>query len=218
MTDEQPSDYAQARAEAAGLLGLDLERLSAADALKIDLCIVLRRAIDTATEDMFAGGAVDLAKLQGAVERLIGLLPAGELSQSPRPGPRQQMWQTYLAMRERGEQFAKRAAEPTVITPTEADVVPPGELGEFFRGPPRPGPDDPPRQPVTIEGKAAPAASAAPSLNAPVVPLSGDETKRRMDRVNSQPIPAFDTRPANEPWRSFVGGDPTDRWSNRNGA
>jgi hypothetical protein len=51
---------------------------------------------------------------------------------------------------------AARAAGLPAI-PTEADVVPPGELGEFYVGGPKPGPDDP-KPPVTIEAKAAPAA------------------------------------------------------------
>jgi hypothetical protein len=38
---------------------------------------------------------------------------------------------------------AARAAGGMTLTPTEADVVPPGEIGEFYHGAPRPAPDDP---------------------------------------------------------------------------
>jgi hypothetical protein len=51
----------------------------------------------------------------------------------------------------------------TVIDLAEADITPPGELGECYAGS-RPGPDDPPK-PRVIEGKAVPkppAARAAP--------------------------------------------------------
>jgi hypothetical protein len=47
----------------------------------------------------------------------------------------------------------------TVITPTEADITPPSELGEFYRGV-RPGPDDPPKRSPCIDGTSAPAAAA----------------------------------------------------------
>jgi hypothetical protein len=178
----QPSDYAQARAEAAALLDLDLEQLSPADAMRLDLAVVLRRAIDAETESGFDGGPIDLPRLLTAIERLTALLPARELSASKRVDPREQMWAVYCAMRERGEIGERRAADPTVITPTEADVVPPSEIGEFFRGPPKPGPDDwraPPRTPRVIEGKA----TAAP----------GDDM---IDIRNG-----FDDTP--EPWRAF---------------
>jgi hypothetical protein len=193
MTEPQQTEYQRAHAEAAELLGIDIEHLSAADALKIDLCVVLRRAIDTATEDMFAGAPVDLAKLHGAVERLIGLLPAGELPQAHRRDPREALLEMILTMRERSE-IGERAAEPTVIAPTEADVTPPGEIGEFYHGPPRPGPDDhlaPPRTPRVIDGKATPAL-AAPAA------------------------PAYDYD-ANSDWKSYVNSDGSIRSTPRGG-
>jgi hypothetical protein len=92
----------------------------------------------------------------------------------------------------------------TAITPREADITPPSELGECYVGS-RPGPDDP-KPPVTIEGKAArpnPPAASAPAK--PVRPQNWDDT------------------PGGKAWRAWVdaggnGGPGFDRWSNRNGA
>jgi hypothetical protein len=110
--------------------------------------------------------------------------------------PRQIMFEIYMKMRRNGEinlrnpdegplqakideleaevAALKAGSAPALldgssaITPREADVVPPGEIGEFYRGI-RAGVDDP-KPPVTIEGKTvtpAPAASAAPPSRPP---------------------------------------------------
>jgi hypothetical protein len=97
------------------------------------------------------------------------------------------MWETYLGMRRRGEladsyrspqqrleaarakvaEIEAELAASTAITPTESDIVPPGEIGECYVGV-RPGPDDPPkRAPIVIEGKVAP----------PAAPRTWDETE-----------------------------------------
>jgi len=81
------------------------------------------------------------------------------------------MWETYLAMRRRGELAesyrspqqcleaarakvveleAEIAASSAAITPTESDIIPPGEIGECYVGGPRPGPDDPPMRSTAI--------------------------------------------------------------------
>jgi hypothetical protein len=116
MADEQqPSDYLRARAEAAELLGVDVELMCASDALRVDLAVVLRRAVDSAAEDMFAGNQVDIARLVSATEKLIDLLPAPELPRpvSRRDDPREKMLQIYLDMRRRGE-ISDRAPAPTL--------------------------------------------------------------------------------------------------------
>jgi hypothetical protein len=206
-TEQQPSDYAQARAEAAALLDLDLERLSPADSLRLDLAVVLRRAIDTATESAFEGEPIDLTRLLGAIERLTALLP--ERSQANRSDPRAALLELILTMRDREEngQLAAKFdtvsnleidAKKGVITPTESDIVPPSEIGEFYCGPPRPRPDDhlaPPRTPpVAIEGKAV-ATNVAP------------EAKAGASNVAPEPrAPAYDYN-KERGWRDYVHPD-----------
>jgi hypothetical protein len=51
---------------------------------------------------------------------------------------------------------AEISAGSTAITPTDSDIVPPGEIGECYAGI-RPGPDDPPRR------------SASPAARVPVL-------------------------------------------------
>jgi len=183
MIDEdasQPSDhhltaFARARAEAAELLGVDTARLSPGDSLRLDLAVVLRRVVDTATEDSFSGTPVDVPRLMTAIERLTQLLPA--LQHARREDPRKHLLEMILEMRER-RKTADRAVEPSLrarvtmletenaslrnavrgaglaVTPSEADITPPNEQSDrsFFRGPPRPAPDDP-RPPTVIEGE-----------------------------------------------------------------
>jgi hypothetical protein len=77
MTDtEQPqsdlTDFQRARVEAAALLGLDLAKLNPADSLRLDLAVVLRRAIDSATESAFDGEPIDIPRLMVAIEKLSG--------------------------------------------------------------------------------------------------------------------------------------------------
>jgi hypothetical protein len=106
-------DRAQARREAATLLGVDIDHLSPADGLRIDMVSALRLVIDSEQASILSGGSADLGKLNVAVSSLIALLPGRELPE-PKPvdggpnDPRTIMWETYLAMRKRGE-----LADPT---------------------------------------------------------------------------------------------------------
>jgi hypothetical protein len=68
-------DRAQARQEAAILLGIDVENLSAADGLRVDMVSALRLCIDHEQANVLSGGSADLAKLNIAVQSLIALLP-----------------------------------------------------------------------------------------------------------------------------------------------
>jgi hypothetical protein len=184
----RPADDAERSAvEASELLGFgsNPDRLCASDRLKVDLVSTLRLVIDHAGQVALEGGTADIGRLVGAVEQLTKLLPkAATEPASHRSDPRKALLELILTMRDRGE-IADRADEPSLreeiaalrtenetlrraaraagappVTPREADVTPPSELGEFFRGPPRPGPDDP-KPPVTIEGKA----TAAPAYD-----------------------------------------------------
>jgi hypothetical protein len=169
---DQPSDLLKARTEAALLLRLDPSNLSPSDALRCDLIASLRLVVDDASTSVLDGRAPDLARLLTATESLIRLLP----SEPPKPesaehDPREIMWRTYLEMRRRGELAesylspqqrleaarakvaaieAEIAASSAAITPTESDIIPPGEIGECYVGGPRPGPDDPPMRSTAI--------------------------------------------------------------------
>src|ERR1700737_312448 len=105
MTEPRNDDRSQARCEAAALLGVDIERLSPADGLRVDMVSALRLVIDHEQSCVLSGGSADLGKLNVAVQSLIALLPGRELPEpdSQREDPREVMWQLYKTMRERGE-------------------------------------------------------------------------------------------------------------------
>jgi hypothetical protein len=101
-----------------------------------------------------------------------------------------------------GEPTALPAPGERTITPSESDVMPPGEVpGRNLRTSKQVGPDDP-KPPVTIDAKAEsvermPDGTPCPpggrwcSVRQRVVPippqaLSGDETRRRQDAVNAR--------------------------------
>jgi hypothetical protein len=213
-----PPVYAQARAETAAMLGYDVTSLTAEQATRLDVAAALRLAVDDQSGKLARGETADVTKLLSASEALARLLPP--LREPPpaadEPDPREVMWQIYSEMRRRGEladsyrspqqrleaaqaQVAEIEAElaaSTAITPTESDIVPPGEIGECYVGGPPPRPDDPPRRaPVVIEGKAAP---AAPSSAAP---QNWDDT---------------DNGRKWQAWHDAGGGAHYYRWSNRN--
>jgi hypothetical protein len=106
-------DRAAARREAATLLGVDVEHLSPADNLRVDMVSSLRLVIDHEQANVLSGNSADLGKLNVAVQSLIALLPGHELPE-PKPAdggpndPRTIMWENYLAARRRGE-----IADPT---------------------------------------------------------------------------------------------------------
>src|SRR5262245_1592142 len=80
--------------------------------------------------------------------------------------------------------------ERGVIDPPTSAITPPGEVGEFYVGGPRPSPDDP-RPPVTIDADGSPLRPGSQLVNGKVVPIppqakSGAETKAQMERVNAR--------------------------------
>jgi hypothetical protein len=172
MAESRSDDRSQARREAAVLLGVDIEHLSAADSLRVDMVSALRLVIDHEQASVLAGGSADLGKLNVAVQSLIALLPGRELPApaSSRPDPRKVMFEKLMEMRRAGqipdegllqarineleaENERLRSGEK-VITPNESGIISPSEVGETYAGFKR-GPDDPPRRsPPVIEGKA----------------------------------------------------------------
>jgi hypothetical protein len=105
MTEPRNDDRSQARREAAALLNVDIDHMSPADGLRVDMVSALRLVIDHEQSCVLSGGSADLGKLNVAVQSLIALLPGRELPgpESSREDPRQEMWLIYKTMRERGE-------------------------------------------------------------------------------------------------------------------
>jgi hypothetical protein len=229
MTEPRNDDRSQARREAAALLGVDIDCLSPADGLRVDMVSALRLVIDHEQSCVLSGGSADLGKLNVAVQSLIALLPGREL---PAPAdlhsdPRQEMWRIYSEMRKRGEinlrnpdegplqakidaleaevAALKAGSAPALldgssaITSRESDITPPSELGVCHVGV-KPGPDDP-KPPVTIEAHAVRPKPPAASAAPPSRPQIWDDT---------------DSGKAWNAWRDaggLVGGDP---WANNN--
>ena len=87
----------------------------------------------------------------------------------------------------------------TAIDPSEADIVPPGEIGECYLGM-RPGPDDPPRPPV-IEGRAVRKPPNAKPVRPPSPPQTWDDTPNGK---------------AWQAWHDAGGNGGGDPWANNN--
>jgi hypothetical protein len=204
---------AQAKREAASLLGVDADNLSPADTLRCDLISTLRLVIDDAGATVLNGSSTDLGRLITATESLIALLPNREL---PKPAPRADdpndprkiMFETYMAMRRRGE-----LAEPTsTYEGMKAEVERlRGELAAFkseneqlrvqLAGSVPLPPNVVPMRHATSEPSARAAAAPQPPKPAPAAPATGGLLTDNVD----------------EPWRPFVsGGAHYDRWGNHN--
>jgi hypothetical protein len=217
MTEPRNDDRAQARREAATLLGVDIEHLTAADSLRVDMVSALRLVIDSEQASILSGGSADLGKLNVAVQSLIALLPNRELPESAasRADPRAHMWAVYSEMRRRGE-----LAEPTsTYEGMKAEVERlRGEIAALKAG--VPAPDH-----ATLDTSRARDFTAAPAPGDNVVKLSlrDDNSGRAAAPTPQPPKPAedlidlragYNNEP--EPWRDFCGSGPGyDRWSDR---
>jgi hypothetical protein len=180
-------DRSQARREAAILLGVDIEHLSPADSLRVDMISSLRLVIDAEQATVLSGGSADLAKLNIAVQSLIGLLPGKELPAPPvnREDPRDYMWRTYSEARRRGE-IVNAVMEAREIDRLRARVA---ELE------------------AALEPTATPPAPAAPAPADNVVKLR--DNPGRLDAAPA-PVPQPLLRGPDEPWRAFYGDN--SRW------
>jgi hypothetical protein len=186
---------AQAKREAASLLGVDADNLSPADTLRCDLISTLRLVIDDAGATVLNGSSTDLGRLITATESLIALLPNREL---PKPAPRaddpndprKHMWAVYSEMRRRGA-LAGEGLDGKVrrIAELEARVA---ELEAALAG-------------------RAPGESTATPLpdNVVKLPPSAPSKPAPPPRATGLLTDAVD-----EPWRPFVsGGSRRDPWA-----
>jgi hypothetical protein len=199
-------DRAQARREAAQLLGVDIEHLSPADNLRVDMVSSLRLVIDAEQAAVLSGNQADLGKLNVAVASLIALLPGQKLAEpAPAEGgpsdPRRIMWENYVAARRRGALAGEGldGAKLTIerlkarIAELEAALAVPGGSS----------------------GANAPVGGGNPPDN--VVPMP-----RTLSPPSAPPKPApaedilqagYSTGPA-EPWRAFTGSaSRRDKWA-----
>jgi hypothetical protein len=105
--------------------------LTAEQSTRLDLATALRMSLDAEQAKLLRGEPVAPSKLLDIAEALGRLVPP--LARPPTPAsreggpedPRQRMWETYSAMRGRGELF-ERAQEPTLrarIAELEAEVA-----------------------------------------------------------------------------------------------
>jgi hypothetical protein len=211
MTEPRSDDRAQARREAAALLAVDIEHLSPADNLRVDMVSALRLVIDSEQASILSGGSADLQKLNVAVASLIALLPGSKLDEpaSSRPDPRKAMLETYLGMRRRGAlageglDGAKLRIERLQAELAAKDA----ELAALRAGVPAPSTATPlPDNVVPLARRAGDAGDSFPR----VVPRS-DPPKP----APAAPAAGILTDDEDQLWRPFVsGGAYYDRWGN----
>jgi hypothetical protein len=162
------------------------------------------------------GETIDVNRMLTASEALARLLPPAVLAVPPSEqredddteeqiAPLRKLYrhlheQVHVLTHENAQLRAQlglpvSGAGSTAVTPTEADITPPGEIGHAIVGKVA-GPDDPPKPAnVVIEGK--PVASAAPLSRRP---------------------PDWDSTENGRRWRAWVdsGAAHHDRWGNYN--
>jgi hypothetical protein len=219
-------DRSQARSEAAALLNVDIEHMSPADGLRVDMISALRLVIDHEQASVLSGGSADLGKLNVAVQSLIALLPGSELPAPERddhPDPRKEMFRVYMEMRTRGEvppegHFQHRIGE---LEAENAELR--ARLGLAPANPTLTTVLDAPKALPVIDPPTS--AITPPSEWRGVPPMSGpDDPPRRSSQViegkavKRPDPPATPAKPAWEVWLDAggYGGPGYDRWSNRN--
>jgi hypothetical protein len=199
-------DRAQARYEACQLLGLDIDNLSPADALRVDMVSSLRLVVDSEQASILSGNSADLGKLNVAVASLIALLPNSKLPE-PKPAdggpsdPRRIMFENYKAMRARGAAFGegfdglKLANERLKARVAELEAA----------GAPAPGEVNSPRGEIPPAPAApAPGDNVVPLARPPSPPPAPAAVDLRASRANGAGGSAgFRVGPGSEPWRGY---------------
>jgi hypothetical protein len=218
-----PAIYARVRTEVIALFGWNADSLSPDQTLRLDCAVAARLALDDLQGKIMRGEAVDPAKMLPLSETLSRLLPPTALAAPPpadRVDPRETMWQTYRAMRDRGELF-ERAQEPTLrhrIAELEAEIAQLKGAGGT-NVPPEPAPPEP-ASPMRTAGNVLSLSRASPKDAPPATPAlsppTAEERSAALARANA-PVPQHvrDTRPQGEPWRDHMNSGAYDRWSNR---
>jgi hypothetical protein len=238
------NDRSQARQEAATLLGVDIDHLSPADGLRVDMVSALRLVIDHEQASVLSGGSADLGKLNVAVQSLIALLPGRELPEpeSSREDPRQVMWEIYKQMRERGELSLRPLPPEDHFRELEAENA---RLKAQLAGGPAPAlpmvecvspetrsaidPDDvvPPSEIGECYAGIRPGPDDRPRRSPLVIDGKAEPISPKQPAASApaKPVraPTWDDTPNGRAWNEWrdaggYGGPGYDRWSNRNGA
>jgi hypothetical protein len=84
MSDADPAKvYAKLRADAAKLLNLDANKMSALESMQCDLVSVLMLELDMLQSSQLAGRQIDISRVSDAVKILRSLLPAATTEAHP---------------------------------------------------------------------------------------------------------------------------------------
>jgi hypothetical protein len=175
-----PNFYERARAETLALFRWNPDSLTPDQVMRVDLCTALRLALDDQQGRLARGETVDVSKLLAASEALSRFLPPPRDPPPPAYGenddPRQQIWETYQAMRARGalagegydgkvariaeleaevERLTAALAEPTLAEPTPPPP-PAGNVLTLSRGPSPPPASVPPSLKPPLRGPPEP--------------------------------------------------------------
>ena len=206
MTDA-PSIYAKARADVAGMLGYDLDNLTAEQATRLDIATALRVLLDNQSGRLLRGESLDARELLMASDALAKILPPLRELPPPanRPDPRQIMWETYVAMRRRGELAASYLSPQQRLEAARAKVAEiEAELAALA-----PPPDEP-----SAGGANAPGGGnvvrlsrppSAPASSPPAAPPSKPFVNGTSDLVARYAVP-------DEPWRQHLNAS-YDPWA-----
>jgi hypothetical protein len=233
---ERSDDLLRSRQEAALLLRLDPQNLSASDALRCDLIATLRLSIDSAQADALEGRAADLGRLIVATESLVKLLPSEPPKpESQREDPRVVLWRIIKEGRDRlAEGFEGYDGKVKQIEVLQAELAAKdAELAALKTGSAPPdvplGGIMPHRGGSTVidpsEADVCPPSEIGVALSGHV-PGPDDPPPRstRVIEAKANPPAAprnWDESPNGKAWRDWhdaqQGGAHYDRWANRNG-
>jgi hypothetical protein len=189
------------RNEAAELLKYDLNKLTAAQSVRLDRAAALRLELDDVQSRQLAGLPIDMAKFvvaSEALERLVGGNPETSTTGPDFTGAREELLQ-FLVQRADAIEKRREREEAKAIAAASIDGSKPAS-GDARR-------DHAVPQPALIEPAAAAGGPEPPVLVEPAPPppqrVEGDI--ERMNRVNS--TPALPPAREPEPWRKFVDAD-----------
>lgn len=229
MSDTAAELHGRLRAECAQLLGVDLQRMSPAQTVRLDRATALRLEIDTLQSKQLAGSPIDVGKLMQASEALERLLPA-EAIDAPdyRRLSDEELSELERLLRKAGAKEEGPAVEdaPAVVIPdngrdgadgpiADADQAEIARLNALVAEQ---------RRALAVQTEQidrlmrlaelpAPTSIAAPTPAEPASapgPAADESVRAQVERSPREPArpPAHYLRPAEaEPWRAHVGVD-----------
>jgi hypothetical protein len=241
---DAPNLYQKARSDVCGMLGYDLDNLSAEQSVRVDVGSALRVLLDNQSSRLVKGESLDARELLMASDALSRLLPPlREPPSEPREDPREVMWRIYKTMRERGEitlkpeaalhlridelggENARLEAEVATLKARLAGGLPSALNGHSAGG--GGTPISPPLSDIVppserSECDAGPRAGPDdPKPRRPGPVIDGKANASAAPAAPASRSQSWDDTPGGKAWAAWVdAGSPGggDRWSNRNGA